>query len=343
VRFLKFILLLTLIPRFSHAQYGSHEHSDRIGRASTPVNSFVVYGSVVLPSGMAPLRLVEVQRICAGWPRESTYVDAKGRFSFDFGEYQKVAASASDLRACSIRVSLEGYHPQEIALDSFIKAGKENLGKLVLRPMGKQAPAVISATDVEVPKNSRNDYDEGLDAAAKTKWVAAIGGIAKAAAAYPKFATAWLSLGMLQVAQKGVAAALDSYTQAIAADNKFAPAYVELAALQVATGQWSQAAESAGKAIALDPDAFPRAYYLAAAAELRLNRSDAAEKDVAAGLRVDPDHEFPDLEYLDGIMRLGNGDALRGIAQLESYLSHAPDGMNAAGARQQLAKALETK
>jgi len=54
VRFLKFALFLALIPTFSHAQYGSHEHSDSIGRGPTsePVNNFVLHGSVVLPSGM---------------------------------------------------------------------------------------------------------------------------------------------------------------------------------------------------------------------------------------------------------------------------------------------------
>ncbi len=141
---------------------------------------------------------------------------------------------------------------------------------------------------------------------------------------------------MLQNARNDIDAALDSYAQAIAADDKFAPAYVELAELQAETVYWSQAAESAGKAIALDPDAFPRAYYLAAVADGRLKLLDAAEKDVAAGLRVDPDHEIPELEYLDGVIRLSKGDVLSGRAQLESYLSHAPDGMYAADARQQL-------
>ena len=141
---------------------------------------------------------------------------------------------------------------------------------------------------------------------------------------------------MLQNARNDIDAALDSYAQAIAADNKFAPAYVERAALQVATGHWSRAAESAAKAIALDPDAFPRAYYLAAVADGRLKLLDAAEKDVAAGLRVDPDREFPELEYLDGLTRLSKGDVRRGREQLQSYLSHAPDGMYAADARQQL-------
>jgi tetratricopeptide (TPR) repeat protein len=347
VRVLKCVLLLALIPTVSHAQYGSHERSDPIGRASTsePVNNFVVHGSVVLPSGMAPGRLVAVERVCAGRPRDGTYADAKGRFSFYLGvlDRLKAKASASDLRTCSLQASLDGYHPHLITLESLVKSANENLGKLVLQPTGSQPSAVISATDMEVPKNARKNYDEGLNAAAKTKWAAAISAMEKATAADPKFATAWLSLGTLQNAQGDIDAALDSYAQSIAADDKFGPAYVELAALQVETGHWSHAAESAGKAIALDPDAFPRAYYLAAIADSRLNRLDAAEKDIAAGLRVDPNHEFPDLEYLDGIMRLSKGDVLRGKEQLESYLSHAPDGANAAGARQRLGQPPESK
>jgi tetratricopeptide (TPR) repeat protein len=286
-QFLKVVLLLAFIPTVSHAQVHPGERANVADSLSIPepVNHFVVHGSVVLPSGVAPGRLVAVALICAGGRHEVTYADAKGRFSFDFGalDRRKGAASTSNLWTCSIRASLDGYHPQAIALESFIKAGKENLGKLELQPIGRQASAVISATDMEVPKNAREDYDEGLDAAAKMKWPEAISAIAKATAAYPKFATAWLSLGMLQVSQNDAAAALDSFTQAIAADNKFAAAYVELAALQLATGQWSQAAESAGKAIALDPDGFPRAYYVAAVADGRLNLLDARKSTSRQG------------------------------------------------------------
>jgi len=87
------------------------------------------------------------------------------------------------------------------------------------------------------PKNAREDYDEGLDAAGKTKWAATISSMEKVTAACPKFAFAWPSLGMLQVLAHNEVAALDSYALAIAADNKFALAYLELAALKVATGK----------------------------------------------------------------------------------------------------------
>src|SRR5208282_681739 len=137
--------------------------------------------------------------------------------------------------------------------------------------------------------------------------------------------------------------ALHSYTQAIAADEKFAPAYVELAALQTAAGDWNKAIESAGKATALDPDAFPRAYYLSAISNVRLNQADAAEKSAGEGIRVDADHEIPDLEYIEGVLLLSKGDVPGGRKQLENYLSHAPGGVNAANARQQLAETAESK
>ena len=166
MRLPKFVILLVLIPTFSPAQ-GEHAHlADSL--STPPVNDFVVYGSVVLPSGRAPGRLVEVQRICAGRTLEGTYADAKGRFRFRID----LEASASDLRTCSIRASLDGYHPQAIALDSFVNA-YENLGKLVLQPIGRHA-SVMSVTDMEVPKNARKDYEAGLDAAARTQWTFAI-------------------------------------------------------------------------------------------------------------------------------------------------------------------------
>ena len=347
MRPLESVIFLALIPTFSYAQLGDHGLAlGGIISPPAPVNDLVVYGSVVLPGGAAPGRLVRVERICAGHPSEATYADAKGHFSFNLGHpgatNEKGFAKTSEMRTCSIRASLEGYRAQTKALDSLLKAGKEN-GELVLQPIGSQPSAVMSVTDMEVAKNARKDYDAGLDAAAKLKLAAAIVAMEKATAAYRKFATAWLSLGMLEAAQKDSAAALNSYTQAIAADDKFAPAYVELAELHLAARQWSEATESAGKAIALDPDAFPRAYYFAAVADLRLNLTDAVEKDIAAGLRVDVGHEFPDLEYLDGIMHLRKGDVPGGRKQLESYLSHAPDGVNAANARQRLGEPEKAK
>jgi tetratricopeptide (TPR) repeat protein len=314
-------------------------------------SDLIVHGSVMLSGGTALGRLVAVERICTGRSREAVFADAKGRFSFNLGVIDRggpnnlnsgAFSSAGDMRTCVIRASLAGYHPQMVALEGIIKSGKGNLGEMVLQPLGKQA-FIVSATDAEIPKNARKDYDAGLDAAAKSKWPEAIAAMKKAAAAYPKFATAWLGIGMLEASGNDFVAALHSYTQAIAADEKFAPAYVELAALHTAAGDWNKAIESAGKATALDPDAFPRAYYLSAISNVRLNQADAAEKSAGEGIRVDTDHEIPDLEYIEGVLLLSKGDVPEGRKQLEKYLSHAPGGVNVANARQQLAETAESK
>jgi len=111
----------------------------------------------------------------------------------------------------------------------------------VLQPIGRQPSAVMSATDTEVPKNARTEYDQGLDAAAKTKWAAAIRAIEKANRRVPEIRDRVAQSGIAPNAQNDIDAALDSYAQAIAADDKFAAAYVELAELQAETGYWSHA------------------------------------------------------------------------------------------------------
>jgi tetratricopeptide (TPR) repeat protein len=319
-------------------------------------SDLIVHGSVVLPGGMVPGRLVAVARTCAGRSGAGVFADSKGRFSFDLGVVNRQGttaagnqnssstfSSASDMRNCTIRASLAGYRTDAIALEGFIKSEKGNLGELMLQPVGKQPSVVMSATDADVPKNARKEYDAGLDDAAKSKWPEAIAAMEKATAAYPKFATAWLGIGMLEASRGNSAAALHAYTQAIEADGKFAPAYVELAALQSVGNEWSKAVESSGKAIALDADAFPRAYYLNAVAHVRLNEAESAEKSAVEGIRVDTDHELPDLEYIEGVLLISKGDVRGARMQLQNYLAHAPNGINAANARQQLAELPEQK
>jgi hypothetical protein len=332
------------------AQRGRQSNGSTMPTAGA--TELIVRGTVVLPGGAALGRLIAVERTCAGRSREAIFADSKGRFTFNLGVIDRggsanagggTFSSAGDMQTCFIRASLAGYHPQTVTLDSVIKSEKGNLGDLMFQPLGKQAFAILSVTDADVPKNARKDYDVGLDAAAKAKWPEAIAAMKKATAGYGKFATAWLSLGMLEASMNDSASAAQSYAQAIAADEKFAPTYVELAALQSAGGEWNKAIESAGKATALDADAFPRAYYLSAVSNVRLSHADAAEKSALEGIRVDADHEFPDLEYIDGVLLLSKGDMPGGRKQLDNYLSHAPNGVNATNARQQLAETSDSK
>jgi tetratricopeptide (TPR) repeat protein len=159
----------------------------------------------------------------------------------------------------------------------------------------------------------------------------------KATSDDPKYATAWLSLGMIEAATFNNPAALRAFAKAIEADPKFAAPYIEAAAVQSTANDWAKAIENTGYAIALDPEAFPRAYYLNAVAHVRLNDADDALKRADAGIRIDVDREFPDLEFIAGIVLASDNNAAGARKYLESYLAHAPNGVNAAIAKRQLA------
>jgi tetratricopeptide (TPR) repeat protein len=345
----RFALLLFSTAACILAQRG------RGGGGSSPVSpgpaELVVRGTVTLAGGMPAERLIRVDRNCGGRTVNSVYADSKGKFSFDLGVLDTdlrsagaaisnagpiTVASQNTLKTCVIRASLLGYHPQAISLEQAAK--KPNLGDLVLEPIGKPAAPLLSVTDSDVPKNAKKDFDKGLDEAAKAKWQDAISAFEKAASGYKKFATAWVSLGMLQTARGDAAGARKSFAQAIAADDQFAAPYIELAAIEAGAGDWGKTIEYSNKAIALDPDSFALAYYLNAMANVRLVNADAADKSATAGLHVDQDHEYPDIAYIQGLLLASKGDQKGARKQFEDYLAIAPNGVNAAVAKQQLAE-----
>jgi tetratricopeptide (TPR) repeat protein len=362
------LLLIVLTTPSLPAQRGGRGGADNVPTPSAA--ELIVHGSVALPDGVVPRRLVRVEKLCGGRVEATTYADSRGRFSFSLGLMESGPASfgqgtsspttssisgtaavaaaqsggasgkvvtANDVKDCSVRASLTGYHPPSLALEPVVKNQNTSLGELSFRPLGKQENSLLSATDAAVPANAKKEYEKGLDDIARSKWKDGTSAIEKAASGYAKYATAWLSLGMLQEGQKETAAAFRSYAKAIAADENFAPAYVELADLEATSGQWDKVIEHTNKAIALDPDAFGRAYYLNAMANIRLNQYALARKSVAEG-RVDPDHEYPDLTYIDGVLVMTGGDDQGARKRFESYVAMAPDGTNAAQARKLLSE-----
>ena len=164
----------------------------------------------------------------------------------------------------------------------------------------------------------------------------AIAAMEKAANEDAKFASAWFSLGMLQISQRDIAGALKSYAKAIVADDKFAPPYLDMATLEANSAQWDQVIEHTNKAIALDPDSFPRAYYLNAMANIRLQKIDAALTSASEGIRLDQDHHFPDLMYIRGMLLGNKGTQWAREQRSRAYLEIAPNGENAENARDQL-------
>ena len=173
-------------------------------------DELIARGTVVLAEGGAPPRLVRLDRSCGGRVIGSAFADSKGRFSFDLGvldsEFRRAGANTANfgsvniispqlLKGCVIRASFLGYRSAAISLEQVAKKGNANLADITLEPVGKPFAPLMSATDSDVPKNAKRDFDKGFDEAAKSKWPDAIASIEKAASSYRKYAHAWLSLG----------------------------------------------------------------------------------------------------------------------------------------------------
>jgi tetratricopeptide (TPR) repeat protein len=298
--------------------------AQRVGNGRNPLEStagaFVVHGSVVLPDNVISKRIVRVEKVCGHEASGLVFADAKGHYSFDLGviNNQVEAAShapvlaqgqrAANFADCSIRASLDGFRGEPIAIGALIKSRRAELPPIVLKPLAKDINSVISATDGSVSAPANKEYDRGLDLVAIGKWKDAIKAIEKGAAADPKFATARLSLGVLQFQQKEIEAAGKSYTKAIAADEHFATPYVELAVVESGSNDWEKVARHTAKAIELAPDSSPKAYYLNTMANIRLKKMDAALKSSNAGVSADPDRLFPDLLYMNGILLARTSD-----------------------------------
>jgi len=337
------------------AQHGHKGGSGDSMPGITP-SDLIVHGTVVLAEGMAPVRLVRVDHICGGRTMNSAYADSKGRFSFNLGVLDRditaygsntqtsgVVTSAAGMKTCSVRASIPGYHAQSASLEQAGTKEKTSLGELLLKPIGTPQNPLMSVTDAQVHPNAMKDFEKGLDLASKAKLPDAIAAMKKAVSGDKKFATAWLALGILQVSQNQTANAQESYDEAIAADEKFAAPLIEAAALEAVAGQWDKVIEHTSRAISLDPDSFALAYYLNAMGNIRLTQADAANKSATAGLRVDEDHEYPDIAYMQGILLVSKGDRQNARTQFESYLALAPNGINAANARQQLTELAAAK
>lgn len=307
-----------------------------------PGPGFFVIGSVTLANGAAPRRIIQLERVCGGRTDGVAYANSKGQYYFNLGilyDPRNPTAGAKNgdsFAGCTIRANLEGYRARSVELRPAIKSEERTLEEIVLQPAGKAEDAIVSATDAVISPKAKSNYNNGLDQAANMRWRDAVAAMSRATAEDGKFATAWVSLGTLQVLRNNNKDALRSYSQAIAADDRFAEAYIDRAVIETADAHWDQVVQDTDKAIALDPDAFPRAYYLNTMANIKLNKADAALKSVAEGIRADEDHRFPELLYMRGILLISKGDKTGARTQLENYLSLAPRGDNAENASRQL-------
>ena len=115
------------------------------------------------------------------------------------------------------------------------------------------ASGVISALDVDAPKNAVDQYNHALPLMKGQNPQEAIKYMQKAIAAYPKFVAAYMAIGQAYFDLDDVAHARSEFEAAAKLDDKFAPALLNLGRLAMSQNDFASAQSALGKAASLRP------------------------------------------------------------------------------------------
>jgi len=325
-----------------------------------------------MDDGTPPPDSVVIERNCNGNARAEGYTDSKGNFSFQLGQNSTVTQDASfddsgstgtlrngvnrpstnstsqtssnvqrrppqDLSGCEIRAVLAGFRSDVVNLSGRRLFDNPDVGTIVLHRRSNVEGTTISATTLMAPKDARKAYERAREAARKGKTNDAEKELDKAVAAYPQFAEAWSSLGVMHEEKREMADARRCFSQALAADAKLVTPYLHLARFSLADKNWQDVAATTNRLIKLDPYDFPEAYFYNAVANYNLRKYDQANASALEAQKLDTAHKFPKVEHLLGVILYQKKDYAGAVEQLRKYLLLSPDSPDVSQVKQQLA------
>ena len=293
-----------------------------------------VTGMVTVEDGGALPGEARVQLSCPGG--SSAGVQTKGTFDLALiAGYWTVGDT--QLAPCDLLISLAGYETFQRKLPP---TGVTNLGMVRLKARPGMRGMTYSGTSVMAPAEARTAYEQGVAMAAKKRVAEAQREFETAVKLYPRYATAWLQLGMVHQYQKRNGEAKEAFEKAWGCDKQFVLPLLHLAAIESGEKNWKRAADLTDQLIAINPFEFPEAYLYNAAAFYNLGHLTPAEQAVRKAIELDGKNEYPRSYQLLGRIREDRGDRAGAAEQYRAYLKYAPKGPEAAAVRARLAELL---
>jgi tetratricopeptide (TPR) repeat protein len=331
-------------------------------------------GKVMMDDGQPPQESVLIERVCNGTPRPEGYTDSKGRFSFQLGQNSNILADASvasgsdsgfggggfggqqrssslgsmgggstsiterQLQNCELRASLAGFRSESVSLAGRRMMDNPEVGTILMHRLMGVEGYTSSITSMLAPKDAKKAWEKGRELAKKKKYPEAEKELQKAVDSYPKYATAWYDLGLVQESQNNLAGARAAYAKSIAADSKFIKPYVKIFNYDAKERKWEEVAATTGKVIKLNPFDFPEAYFLNAVANLNLKKLDEAETSARTAMKMDSAKRVPQLDHMLGVILAQKQDYTGAAVFMRSFLTRVPNDPSAAQVKKQLAE-----
>ena len=317
-----------------------------IPNPSTPSTMLFLSGKVIVDDGSVLTDPAAIQTVCRGNTRTIGYTDRKGTFSIQLdpnssanlagvGDVTDTGPTMQndyggtfqmrDFRDCQVQAVLPGFTSQVVDLSSRLGGdSRAELGNIALHRIGEVQGFTISATSAAAPPKARKDYEKGLSLEKKQNWAEAQTKFQSAVDIYPRYAVAWVELGRVQLRQSHEDDAKQSFQKARAADPQFILVYQEMVQIAASHQQWKDVAEQTDQLLRLNPINFPQYWFLNAVANYQLQNFDAAEKNAARGLELDPKHHIPKMEFVLGLAMAQKHDYRGALEHLRNYVQTAP-------------------
>jgi tetratricopeptide (TPR) repeat protein len=296
----------------------------RAPAASTPI---ILQGTVTMIDGTAPPKAAGLHRVCSGPSFMSGPItDKKGNFLWRM-DLDPMYGSA-----CYIEAQLEGFisthfDMKSISLSEYVGSHILTLPNLVLSPRDSgELGNLLLMPDSEIPDRAAGAWKAAVKNIVGKKITDAIADLQKAVQRVPKFAAAWIVLGILYESQgqDGVDQARDAYRHAVDANPKLLAPYLRLACVYDEQGNWFAAATAAETLIKADNRFYPEIYLYLAIARMGLKDLTGAESSANTAIKLDVTHRFPRAEYELGRILQAKGDLSGAREHIAKYLQLDP-------------------
>jgi len=206
----------------------------------------------------------------------------------------------------------------------------------LLAPLTLVHSPTVAATHLQTPAKARKEYEEACAALKDKKTENVEKHLRKAVHEYPKYSAAWVTLGQVLAARQQTDEARSACSQGSTADSNYVPAYLCLADIAAREKAWDEVLKLSSRALELDPATNAVAYEYNAAANLRINKLEDAEKSALRALDIDKNNSEPRLHFVLAQIYEAKGDRANEVAQLREYLKFAANPDDAAMVKQYL-------